>query len=51
MSEFIEASQIVHMLSVAMVWSHGLKKELKIFWVEGRNTIQKVMQQHHNSET
>ena len=34
-----------------MAQAHGLKKGLKPFGQEGKNAVQKEMQQHHDMET
>ena len=34
-----------------MIQTHGLKKGLKLFGKEGKNALQKEMQQHHDMET
>jgi phage terminase large subunit GpA-like protein len=48
---FTENDQMIHVLGVAMAQAHGLKKGLKLFGQEGKNAVQKEMQQHHDMET
>jgi hypothetical protein len=42
---------MVHVLGVAMIQTHGLKKGLNLFGKEGKNALQKEMQQHHDMGT
>ena len=49
--KFIETDQILHVLGVAMIQTHGLHKGIKLFGQEARNAVQKEMQQHHDMET
>ena len=49
--KFTETDQLLHVLGVAMVQSHGLHRDIKLFGQEARNAVQKEMQQHHDMET
>ena len=51
MRKFTETDQMVHVLGVALAEAHSLKKGLKLFGQEGKNAVQKEMQQHHDMET
>ena len=49
--KFTETDQILLILGVAMIQTHGLHKSIKLFGQEARNAVQKEMQQHHDMET
>ena len=51
MQKITEIDQAYHVIGVALVEAHSLRKGLKLFGQDGGNAVQKEMQQHHDMET
>lgn len=51
MRKVTEIDQAYHVIGVALVEAHSLTKGLKLFGQDGKNAVQKEMQQHHDMET
>ena len=51
MGDFTTQDQIEHVLRVAMAQVYSLKKGLKAFGQDEKNTVQSELQQHHDMDT